>query len=289
MSGRASGGRGVLFATDLDRTLIYSAAAAGLGTEAGEEDVARRSPLEGAEVVEHYDGRAISYVSAGFRERLHRLRSLCEVVPVTTRTLAQYERITLFDPAGATWAVAANGGHLLFRGEIDRGWERTVRERVADGVGAGLVEVSAGMADRIGRWIDHVRSADGYFAYTIVDRTALPDDALGDLEAWLTSLGWRVSVQGRKLYAVPVPLTKSAAVAALAGRLEVERVVAAGDSLLDRDLLDAADVSIRPAHGELAAIGHPTDHVTRSAGIGAGEEILDLVAELAAVRPAPAD
>jgi hypothetical protein len=86
-----------------------------------------------------------------------------------------------------------------------------------------------------------------------------------------------VSVQGRKLYAVPRPLLKSAAVAEVRARVGAPAVFAAGDSLLDRDLLAAADRSLRPAHGELHALGAPADHVTATSGIEAGEELLRTV------------
>ena len=145
------------------------------------------------------------------------------------------------------------------------------------------------MSDRLGRvaaaWIDHVREADGFFAYTIVDRAAMPLDAVAEVAAWLEARGWRLSLQGRKLYAVPAAVSKSAAVSALAERLGVEQVIAAGDSLLDRDLLELADVSIRPAHGELHDADHPAHVVTRSSGIGAAEEILAAVA--ASLPPTP--
>src|SRR5205814_861532 len=53
-------------------------------------------------------------------------------------------------------------------------------------------------------------------------------------------------------------------------------LLAAGDSLLDADLLDAADAAIRPAHGELAATGFTRPHVavTPSTGVAAGAELL---------------
>ena len=84
-------------------------------------------------------------------------------------------------------------------------------------------------------------------------------------------------MQGRKMYAVPASVSKSGAVRMLVDRLGIDLLVAAGDSLLDRDLLDIADVSIRPRHGELHAAAHPTHVVTSAAGIAAAEEILDVV------------
>lgn len=68
-------------------------------------------------------------------------------------------------------------------------------------------------------------------------------------------------LQGRKIYAVPAPLTKSAAMHEVARRIGATRTLAAGDSLLDADLLLAADLGWRPGHGELADEGWRAPHV----------------------------
>jgi hypothetical protein len=61
-------------------------------------------------------------------------------------------------------------------------------------------------------------------------------------------------------------------------------LLAAGDSLLDADLLEAADAAIRPAHGELADTGWIRPHVAVTAARGgwAGAEILAWLRERSA-------
>jgi hypothetical protein len=53
-------------------------------------------------------------------------------------------------------------------------------------------------------------------------------------------------------------------------------VLAAGDSLLDADMLRAADEAFRPAHGELHDTGWMAPHVTvtDADGVLAGEELV---------------
>ena len=60
-----------------------------------------------------------------------------------------------------------------------------------------------------------------------------------------------------------------------ARRVGAETVLAAGDSLLDGEMLESATRAIRPAHGELHDVGWTTPGltVTPSAGAAAGEEI----------------
>jgi hydroxymethylpyrimidine pyrophosphatase-like HAD family hydrolase len=122
-----------------------------------------------------------------------------------------------------------------------------------------------------------VRIADDLFLYTLVDRQALPTGAVEHLAGTLEGWGFQLSVQGRKLYAVPDGLGKGPAVREVARRAGARRVLAAGDSLLDRDLLAVADLSLRPAHGELHEVDEPADVVTLTSGLAAGEELLRTV------------
>jgi len=99
-----------------------------------------------------------------------------------------------------------------------------------------------------------------------------------------------VSMQGRKIYALPRALTKEAAVAEVRSRAGAGRLIAAGDGALDAGFLTMADAAIRPPHGELAEIGWqaPTVAIAQAIGVLAGEEIVrwlaERLADLAAAR-----
>ena len=62
----------------------------------------------------------------------------------------------------------------------------------------------------------------------------------------------------------------------LAERLAVDRVIAAGDSVLDAAMLRIANAAMRPCHGELQRIGFaaPNCEVTMEPGVAAGDEIV---------------
>ena len=83
------------------------------------------------------------------------------------------------------------------------------------------------------------------------------------------------------MYCLPDGLTKAAAAAEVARRTGATTTLAAGDSLLDAELLRAADRSIRPAHGELhdARWSAPGTAVTAASGIAAGQEIAEWLLE----------
>ncbi|PPF75401.1 HAD family hydrolase [Subtercola sp. Z020] len=259
-----------LVACDLDRTLIYSPRAFWL--EGDDADA------PGMVVSELYRGEPISFMTRAAETLLQQLRLESVFVPVTTRTIIQYQRVQLPGPTPA-YAVTSNGGVLLVDGEPDAAWSASVRRRLAE-QSAPIAEVTALLESRAAAaWITKVNNAENLFVYAILDRPAMPDAWLASLEATCRELGWTVSVQGRKLYCVPQSVTKHAAVAEVRRRTGASTVLAAGDSLLDQGMLEAADLAFRPAHGELDEAGFVGGNltITGSRGILAGEELLRLL------------
>ncbi|GGZ73572.1 HAD family hydrolase [Streptomyces subrutilus] len=259
----------VLIASDLDRTLIYSAAALGLTMP---DPVAPRLLC-----VEVHESRPLSYMTETAAGLLTELTADPSVVfvPTTTRTRKQYQRIR-FPGLPIRYAICANGGQILVDGVPDRDWRRQVAARLAEEC-APLEEVHAHLlATADPAWLRKARVAEDLFAYLVVERALVPAEWLKALVEWSGARGWTVSLQGRKIYAVPRPLTKSAAMREIARRTGAATTLAAGDSLLDADLLLAADLGWRPGHGELADAAWEAPSVTalHTAGVLAGEEIV---------------
>ncbi|WP_372491716.1 HAD family hydrolase [Gordonia zhenghanii] len=322
-----------LIATDLDRTMIYSRAAAAAGQAelptagraesrpptAGRAELPTagraesRPPTAGqAELptagraesrpqteqsrppvcVEIYNDAPLSFMTAPAVDALTALAARTDVVPVTTRTRAQFERIAL--PGGPfRYAVVSNGGRILCDGDDDPVWRSGLDERVRER-SVPLAELHADLLTRIDEsWVRSTRIADDLFVYLVVDPDEQPADFVPSWREWCVPRGWTVSQQGRKIYAMPVAVTKSAAVAEVRRRLvgagllaAGSPVLAAGDGRLDADLLEFADHAIRPSHGELHDAGWtiPGLSVTRSAGAAAAEEILAWFAAHASVE-----
>ncbi|WNE96312.1 HAD family hydrolase [Streptomyces luomodiensis] len=271
----------VLVASDLDRTLIYSAAA--LGLDMPDAEAPRLL------CVEVYQGRPLSYLTETAAGLLAELARTSVFVPTTTRTVEQYRRVRLPGPA-PRFAICANGGQLLVDGEPDPDWHTRVRTTLAAAC-APLDEVRAHLrATADPAWLLKERAAEDLFAYLVVERELLPESYVKELAQWAAPRGWTVSLQGRKIYAVPEPLTKSAAVAEVTSRTGADEVLAAGDSLLDADLLLAADRAWRPGHGELADAGWTAPQLTvvEEKGVVAGESIVRALGERASVAGARA-
>jgi hydroxymethylpyrimidine pyrophosphatase-like HAD family hydrolase len=259
----------VIFASDLDQTLIYSEASMGL-----------LKPQEQTVPIELYEERHISFMTRRAIQLLSELTSKMQFIPVTTRTVVQYERIFIFrETVKPTYAITSNGGTILVNGQADEHWKQTVTHKVT--------QSSAPAAD-IKRCFDEIASAewvltekyaDDLFYSLVVVRDKIPQPELEDFRVRIAELGWNLSIQGRKIYLVPAALSKGDAMLHLRERLGASYVAAAGDSLLDESLLLAADEAIAPRHGEL--FKHHPDHphisYTQLSGIYASEELLEQV------------
>ncbi|MGV9614594.1 HAD family hydrolase [Nocardia xishanensis] len=263
--------RQALVATDLDRTMIYS----------------RNAFSTAAEVptvcVEHLEGAPLSFMTTAAALRMQTLTEPAAVIPTTTRTIKQFNRIQL---PGAPWryAITSNGGNILVDGVPDMRWRIDIDVKVRQS-GATLSEVSAELRARIDdSWVTKFRVADHLFCYLVVKPKAVPDGFLAEWDDWCRERGWSASQQGRKIYTMPQTVCKSIAVAEVRRRLmesgelaDAAKTFAAGDGALDAEMLRAADSAIRPRHGELEQLNwtSPNLTITRASGILAGEEIIN--------------
>jgi len=265
----------MIFASDLDQTMIYSPKS--FRTLPGES-------LPPIQCVEIYDGREISFMAKSAIAKLKQIAARHYFIPVTTRTIDQYRRIFLFDeeivPA---YAVVSNGGNILINGSVDLDWQRTMAMQMAqmclcsEDMLASFNELSHAS------WAGSMKMADGLFYYCIIERDRVPLAQLDSFATWAQGQHWNVSMQGRKLYLVPEVINKWSGVDYIRNLLQEKRVVTAGDSLLDLYMLQQADDSMAPCHGEIwdsysdGKLLNVEINFTQQAGILAAEDILDYV------------
>lgn len=264
----------ILFASDLDQTLIYS--------HRSFESTTSKGPLK---PVEWLENQFISFMTQAALALLKELSHQVLFVPVTTRTKLQYLRLDFRDYGiFPRYAVTSNGGKIFKEGREDNDWAKQVL--------AGRAQCAE--AENLLRkfreishpsWVikDPGKLADDLFYYCVIDRDKMPLNELADFGLWARENRWDLSIQGRKLYLVPRHVSKKSAINYLREKEGVRTVVAAGDSLLDMEMLKNADVALAPAHGELFSqhkqgiIEANTIQFTRSSGIEASEEILGVV------------
>ena len=265
----------MIFASDLDQTLIYSPKSFRLLP-------GQPTPL--VTPIELYEGREISFMADGVIGKLQAIANHNFFVPVTTRTIDQYRRISLFsERINPPYAVVSNGGNLIINGVVDTTWQEKVAMKMeqlclsAEDMLLSLTELCDSS------WAGPMRMADGLFYYCVVERDKVPLDEIESFALWAQAQQWNVSLQGRKLYIVPQVINKWAGVAYIRELLQEKIVVAAGDSLLDLCMLEQANYGIAPCHGELwdrYSRGELTMQgikFTKQAGILAASDILDYV------------
>lgn len=254
----------MIFASDLDRTLIYSQRALRqLGVPA---DVKLRP-------VEKKAGGWVSFMTA---ESAAALQDICRqglFVPVTTRTVEQFQRITILQDAHSIpYVIAANGATILYKGEELTSWSehvaallRTDTAPIAEAISYFYQLVSANAV---------VKQVEDLFFYFLFDRPPLEINKHAIRKA-AAILGWKVSLQGRKLYFIPKSISKGAALRYICEREGMRAAAGAGDSTLDWDFLEYCDQRYIPRHGELAHEENVSGAViTNHFGVKAGEEIL---------------
>ncbi|AET59284.1 hydrolase (had superfamily) protein [Paenibacillus terrae HPL-003] len=265
----------MIYASDLDQTLIYSKRSLGVPLE---------SP--GLLPAEHMEGETAAFISAQALQLLKTLSKDVIFMPVTTRTMAQYRRITVFQtelvPA---YAVTSNGGNIIVGGEVDREWNRRIHEQVRrDGANAEEARHVFGQVLHED-WVVSERFCDELFYAFVIERDRMPLEQVLEKARIMREMGWEVSIQGRKVYLVPAAVNKQAAVEHIRNLTDGGPIVASGDSLLDRCLLDYADYAIAPRHGELYREQLRDElevnyRFTEGSGVYAADEIMAYVHEV---------
>lgn len=215
----------ILIASDLDNTLLIS----------------HRNRHDGDVCVEMYNGNEQTFMTKHAIELLRQLNRSIGFVPITTRSLEQYKRIEWPDGCEPEYAVASNGAVLLRGGVIDEQWSQQARFTVdacRDEMMAQYERLSSSREFARCRIVD-----DSYLFLYCNEET----DVKACAEDCLRHTTLDVEYLGRKIYLFPTGLNKGESLKRLKEFLGREYAYAAGDSLIDVTMLNAADVSLAPA------------------------------------------
>ena len=256
----------MMFATDLDRTIVYSRKALeDLGPALNDQMYA----------VEKKDGLDMSFMTGKAFETLKSIAKDVLLVPVTTRTTRQFQRISIFqEQIPVKYAITFNGAEIIFEGKPLPDWRESISERLKKDCAS-----HDELKDILQKDIFHVngqlKSAEGLFIYYLLEEK-LNREQVNEFKRAASAYGWRVSYQGRKLYFMPNPISKGEAVSFIKDREGIDTLIGAGDSLLDEDFLVKCDHCFIPSHGELAENNASLSYIsTERQGAYAGEEILE--------------
>lgn len=208
-----------IFFTDLDNTMIYSH-----HREIGKPKI----------VVEHLDGKEQSFMTEFAYDFLSSADWL-EIIPVTTRTKHQYDRIECSEKLRFKYAIICNGGKLLVDGKEDLEWSEETDDLVRDNYESlnQATEVLSELCHseilhRPERYMSYVKCSDPEGVYTEISK-------LVDLN--------KVNVQrdGRKVYLFANGISKGEAVKRFIRKGKDRTILSAGDNLMDVSMLNNSD------------------------------------------------
>lgn len=249
----------MIFATDLDNTMIFS----------HERVVGLENKLY---CVEYYNGNPISYMTHSAIQMLKILINKISVIPVTTRSILQFKRIEIFSTT--EYAIADNGGVILHNGIIHSEWNNYIQNILMNYDLNGTFEIFNSLPSLI----SPPRIVDGKFVFAKSDNIDLCKEYL---KCKLDTKIWQVSFQGKKIYAIPIDITKGNALKYIRENLiyDNQLIVSAGDSNLDLSMLDYSNYSIIPKDSNLSAC-NLNRFIETGTGIYSADAILNLVTNL---------
>jgi len=262
----------MIFASDLDRTLIYSTKFIDL-------------TQKGIKLVESKEGREITYMTEKTLQLLKSVSNEILFIPVTTRTIEEFSRITIFKKEIIPkYAIVSNGGNILMDGKLDDEWSNHIKKKIANDSLALEDVIKEFKKIQTDKWIKKLRIADNLFIYSIMDNDFIPKYELKEFGKWMEKNNWRTIVHGKKLYFLPKCVNKRDAVKYIAEKEEIKKIVAAGDSFLDLDILDITKEFFSPLHGDIFKFHNEEQEkrkirFTKGHGILASEEIVTWVKE----------
>lgn len=246
----------MIFATDLDNTMIFS-----------------HKRIKGLEYkfhcVEYYDGKPITYMTYFAINMLKSLLSRMYVIPVTTRSIAQFKRIEFF--SDTEFAVADNGGVILHNGMVYPEWDKYIQNILK----RYDLKIAFKTFSELPNLISPPRIVDGKFVFAKSDDTSLCEEYL---KSKLDTKMWQISFQGKKVYAIPAEITKGNALRYISEILlsNSQPIISAGDSNLDISMLEYASYSIIPKDSKLS-IMNKGEFIETGVGIYSADEILKFV------------
>ena len=246
----------IIFNSDLDNTLIFS--------------YRRKLPAEHLCVERHHD-RDFSFMTKYSYELLLQIRQKLCFVPTTTRSEEQYRRIR-FGGGEPEYALVCNGGILLKDGVRDESWYEETLQLVSQSQDAIKMAVRLLEGDQNRSY--EIRHLENLFLFT---KSRQPEETVEALKCKLDPEKADVFSNRDKIYVLPKNVNKGVAALRLKKRLGGQRLLAAGDSLMDIPLLSVADRSILPS--QLVSQMEKKSNITVFEGDGVfSDHVLDFIA-----------
>ena len=204
--------------TDLDNTLIYSS---------------RRNISLDMICIERNNDKEISYIT---KRSLDYINKHADIIPLTTRSLRQYNRIQL--PKFNT-ILLSNGGILLNNGVIDESWYNESLDYAKRCIND-LMLAKRFLEGSVDTYFE-VRFVDELFIFTKVHNV---ENNMIRLKSILDCNNVDIFNQRDKIYIFPKELSKGNAIKRLKQRRKLGYIFSAGDAPLDFSMIQESDLFI---------------------------------------------
>lgn len=246
----------MIFATDLDNTMIFSHRRV-----TGLEDKLY--------CVEYYNGKPITYMTHSAIKMLKSLINKIFVIPVTTRSIIELERIEFF--SNTEYAIADNGGVILHNGIVYSEWDNYIQNI--------LKKYDLGYTFKIFSNLPNLilppKIVDEKFVFAKSDNI---NSCIEYLKCKLDTKMWQILFHGQKIYAIPMEITKGNALKFISENLisNNQPIISAGDSILDLSMLDYSNYSLIPGDSNLSTLNR-SKFIKTGLGIYSADETLKFV------------
>ncbi len=212
----------VILACDLDNTLIHSY------KHKKDDDIC----------IEFIKEKEQGYMPVDDYRELHNLDNEIMIVPVTTRSIEQYQRIQWPKPWEPQFAVTTNGAILLDNNEVDQDWtskSRSEADQYMEEMQALLMQLEAE-----GDYI-RCRMVDEMYIFSYCKEGVNVSEKV---RKYAKTNRLSVIASGKKIYFFPPYMNKGEAVKNLRKKFIPDFVIAAGDSSIDIPMLNEADLAV---------------------------------------------
>lgn len=226
----------MIVATDLDGTVIFTGGS-----------------IEKHICVEYYNNSPLSFMTKEGYADLLNVSLKTTLIPVTTRTTAQYHRVKL--PGGLyDWAITTNGGVVLHNDSPDLEWEAHIKHQLMSQLVSyeEMIHIVRSYSEEETK-CSTLREVPEKFFYLVGEPKNSEPEFWEHISAQVALYDWRVSVQHRKAYFVPNCIDKGKALSYVRDLLDMPILAAAGDSSLDFSFVSLATHQVAVGDNELSS------------------------------------
>ena len=220
----------MIYASDLDRTLIYS------------QTFLDMHPTENETILVD-ESKVNSYMVDKVADLLEEVNNHRKIrfIPVTTRSIAEYKRVKFrgFTPE---FAIVASGAKILHNGEPMQEWEDYINPKM----NIDELELIVDEFDALESTNYKSKIIDGSFVFSKSSDIAKTKTELNTLREKYPH--YKFYLDKHKVYAIPECFGKGITLKWLKQYLDEKYIIASGDTAFDLPMLHEADLAIIPSH-----------------------------------------